>query len=142
DDAGVDAVRHLWPTTLSTGGRRPVSEVVEVDEQPETRANLRSLGQMRPCALMDVARGEAVLEVAVLDVLQDRLGGCQFRLIGRAVDASSMALKIVRERQRLEQRALADWAFSAVGKMIYECQRWDEFSIFREMPFESGREFA
>src|SRR5438034_9403198 len=97
---------------------------------------------MRPALLMDIAGGEALSEVPVSEVLQDRLGGRQLGLMARAVDAPGMALQVVRGSQCLEQGALGNQSLPAIGEMIHQRQGRDEFAIFRKMPLKGGREVA
>src|SRR5438034_7375535 len=95
---------------------------------------------MRPALLMDIAGGEALSEVPVSDVLQDRLGGRQLALMARAIDAPGMALQVVRGSQCLEQGALGNQSLPTIGEMIHQCQGRDELAIFREMALKGRRE--
>src|SRR5262245_21952835 len=92
--------------------------------------------------LMDVAGGESVPEVTSSDVSQDRLGGGQFGLVGRTIDAPSMTLEIVGECEGLEQWILGNRPLAGVREMIDQRQRRHELAILREMTLKGGREFA
>ena len=88
---------------MRAGGGHRGGEIVEVGEQAETGTDLFTFGEIRPAVPVDIARGESVLQVSGLDVLEDSFGSRQFSLVGRALDASSVALEIVGERQGLKQ---------------------------------------
>jgi hypothetical protein len=49
-------------------------QVIEVDQQVEAALHVVVVRQLRPAVPLHVARGESVLEVALPDVSQDRLG--------------------------------------------------------------------
>ena len=74
-------------------------QVVEIDQQTEACGHLVALGQMRPAPLMNVPGSEAVLEVFTLDACQYCVGGSDFALRTRSVEAPRVALQIASEGQ-------------------------------------------
>jgi hypothetical protein len=55
-----------------------------------------------------------------------------------AICAIGMSFQVARKGKRAEDRRLVNGSHTAIGQMVYQGERRDEFSVFCQVAFESG----
>src|SRR5262249_20249685 len=92
---------------------------------------------------LNVPGGKTVLEIATVDMLEDRLPRRQLGLGSGTINSPSVTLEVVAKRQSAEECVLGNGAtLVAVGDVVDQRERRDQLPVFRKVPLQCRRHFA
>src|SRR5262249_5273783 len=135
----VDHIGHLGRTALRAHNRGVGAEVIQIDQQLEAQADVFAFCEMCPSRSLNVPGGKTVLEIATVDMLEDRLPRRQLSLRSGTVNSPSVTFEVAGKRQSTEERVLGNGAaLVAVSDVVDQRERRTSFRYFARCPSNAG----